>query len=638
MRSVPPKHNDFLEKLSDFELDWSIFKIVLISVVVGAISSVVALALLDLIGLVTNISYFGTTSITLVPPSLKHDGLLSILVPAIGGLVVGVMARYGSERIRGHGIPEAMETILVNQSNVEPKLAILKPLSSAISIGTGGPFGAEGPIIMTGGAFGSLIAQLFKLSAIERRALMVAGASAGMAAVFGTPVAATLLGVELLVLELRPRTMVPIALASATAGAFRNFFASQHLIKPSPLFPVPFHQLFSGLVDSQAVIVGVVCGLVAWALTHTVFGAEDLFKRLPIHWMWWPAIGGLLIGVGGQIDPRALGVGYNSIGASLAGHLALDTLVVLFVVKLAIFAVGLGSGTSAGVLAPTLLIGATFGGVLGSVLVGGTSSTWAILGMGAVMAGSMRIPFTAIVFCFELTHNINIMLPLLISCTVSHLISVLILKRSILTEKIARRSIHTVSEYGVDPLEALLAENVMDAHPVVFRSSMTLFELVTIANVDQKARVQRLFPVLDNDDSFVGTITRRTLENLTRHEIKGHEQGDIDGVRSTPLVELPSGDPTSILARDIMTTEVVTVEPHDTLNSVAELMAVEQVGVVPVVEPKDGSRLLGLKLLGLLNVYDLLTKTQSRKIKEERYKERVLNLLILPTQQDSAGK
>jgi H+/Cl- antiporter ClcA len=307
---------------------------------------------------------------------------------------------------------------------------VLKPVSSAISIGSGGPFGAEGPIILTGGAVGSVLAQFFHLAALERRVLLVAGACGGMAAVFGTPVAAALFGIELLVFEWKPRSMVPIAVSVTVAEVIRNTFSHHGWIQAAPLFPVPPHGAFSGVGVSEAAAVGVAAGALAWLLTTAVYGAEDAFKRLPIHWLWWPAIGGLVVGVGGLIDPRALGVGYALVGAELAGGIAIGGLATLLLVKLVIWSVALGSGTSGGILAPLLIMGAALGGIMGHGF-GGSSTTWALMGMAGTLAGVTRSPFTAVVFAFELTHDMSSLLPLLVACALAHLVSVLVLRRSI---------------------------------------------------------------------------------------------------------------------------------------------------------------------------------------------------------------
>jgi chloride channel protein, CIC family len=335
------------QELGDFTTDWRVIPISLLAIAIALIGTVVAWALLRLIGLFTNLFYYHRWNTALVSPAGNTLGVWAILAPVGGALIIGLMARYGSERIRGHGIPEALESILIHGSRVAPRLAILKPISSAVSIGSGGPFGAEGPIIMTGGAFGSMIAQFFRLTSVERKTLLVAGAAAGMSATFASPIAAVLLAVELMLFEWKPRSLVPVALASATAGAARRY-----ILGVGPLFPVPSHPVFIG---PWGLLGCVICGLLAGALstllTGAVYAAEDAFLKLPIHWMWWPAIGGVVVGVGGLIFPQALGVGYDTIGALLKGDVARNVILGVLLVKSIIWAVSLGSGTSGGVLA-----------------------------------------------------------------------------------------------------------------------------------------------------------------------------------------------------------------------------------------------------------------------------------------------
>ncbi|HZU79079.1 MAG TPA: chloride channel protein [Acidimicrobiales bacterium] len=512
--------------LGDFTLDRQVLRLVPLALVVGALSAVVALGLLDLIGLFTHLAYYGNAGDSLVAPSLHRLGAYSVAVPVIGGLIVGLMARFGSERIRGHGIPEAMETILVGGSKVEPRLAVLKPISSAVSIGSGGPFGAEGPIILTGGAVGSVLAQFFRLSALERRALLVAGACGGMAAVFGTPVAAALFGIELLVFEWKPRTMVPIALSVVVADTLRNVFAAHHLVRAAPLFPVPPHGAFSPLGVAEATAVGIAAGALAWVLTTAVYGTEDLFARLPLHWSWWPAIGGLVVGIGGLIDPRALGVGYASISDELAGRIALGGLVVLLVVKLVVWSVALGSGTSGGILAPLLIMGAALGGVMGHGLSGGGSpATWALMGMAGTLAGVTRSPFTSVVFAFELTHDTGSLLPLLVVCTVAHGVSALVLRRSILTEKVARRGFHVVREYAVDPLDAMFVREVMVPIEDELVSHAPELAVRPEATLRQAADVMAehdigLVGVVDEDGEFVGMVSSLELLAARRRQLE----------------------------------------------------------------------------------------------------------------------
>jgi chloride channel protein, CIC family len=598
-------------ELGDFTIGRDVWPVLGLSVVAGVVSAGVALGLLDLIGLITHLLYYGNAGIGLVQPTLHHLGAASVAVPVGGGLVIGAMAYWGSERIRGHGIPEAMETILVGGSKVEPRLAILKPISSAVSIGSGGPFGAEGPIILTGGAFGSVIAQFFHLSASQRRTLLVAGACAGMAAVFGTPVAATLFGIELLVFEWKPRSMVPIAIAVGAASVVRSILAAHHLIAAAPLFPVPPHGAFSGVAIGAAAAVGVASGLLAWVLTGAVYGAEDLFKKLPLHWAWWPAIGGLVIGVGGLIQPRALGVGYASIHDELAGRIAFGGLVALLLVKLVIWSIGLGSGTSGGILAPLLIMGAALGGIMAPVLPGGTSATWALLGMAGALAGVTRSPFTGMVFAFELTHDTGSLLPLLVTCAIAHLISSLVLKRSILTEKIARRGFHVVREYQVDPLEALFVREAMQTGVITVTPAQPVSRLTSLLEADPVNRRQRIYPVLGGDGVVAGVVAPSDLPRLRPPVRAGQAAGEPG----------PDGQdahrPAIIRAADIARSDVVVAHPDETLRSAAERMAEHWLGALPVVTRDDG------RLVGILTDFDLL-KARQRQLEEERLRERVL--------------
>src|SRR6185437_14692506 len=423
------------EELGDFTTTLRVVPISCLAMLIGVLCAFVALVLLRLIGLFTNLFYFGRWSSVMVSPAGNHLGLYGVLVPIGGALIIGVMARYGSERIRGHGIPEAIEAILINGSRVEPKVAFLKPISAAISIGSGGPFGAEGPIIMTGGAFGSMIAQLFHLTSAERKTLLVAGAAAGMSATFAAPVASVILGVELLLFEWKPRSLIPVALASVTADALRR-----HLLGLGPVFPVPPHTMAIGVPALAAcLLVGLLGGVASALLTQAVYASEDAFAHLPIHWMWWPAIGGLVIGVGGYIFPQALGVGYDVIAGLLQGNTPVRVLLGVVLVKSIIWSVSLGSGTSGGVLAPLLMVGGALGGLEAYALPFEGAGFWPLISMGAVLGGTMRAPLTAVIFSLELTHDINVLLPLLLAVTMSYGFTVLLLKRSILTEKISRR-------------------------------------------------------------------------------------------------------------------------------------------------------------------------------------------------------
>jgi chloride channel protein, CIC family len=580
-------------ELGDFTLTVESLRLVPLAVLVGALSAVVALGLLDLIGLVTHLAYEGRVATGLVSPSLHRLGAWSILVPVAGGLVVGAMARFGSERIRGHGIPEAMETILVNGSKVEPRLTVLKPISSAVSIGTGGPFGAEGPIILTGGALGSVFAQFFHLAAIERRALLVAGACGGMAAVFGTPLAAVLFGVELLVFEWKPRSMVPVGVAVVVADTIRNVLAGHGLLRAAPLFPLHVSFGSTPLHVSEAALLGLVAAALAWLLTTAVYGAEDAFKRLPLHWSWWPALGGLVVGLGGLADARALGVGYDTIDAELAGKLAIGALLLLLVVKLVIWSVALGSGTSGGILAPLLMMGAAVGGVVGHGF-GGAPGAWALVGLAGTLAGVTRSPFTSVVFALELTHAVDLLLPLLVACTLAHLCSVLVLKRSILTEKVARRGFHVMREYTVDPLEALYVREAMLEDVVVVSPATPTEELAQLVTRDARVRHQRVLPVVDEDGSLIGVLE---WSDVVRAEADG-----------------------AACALEVLRPRPVVAFADEVLRAVATRMAAHELGALPVVDRAEPDR-----LVGVVTEFELL-RGRRRQLEEERLRERTLRL------------
>jgi len=445
------------DRLGDFTADRRVLTLTGMAAMIGVISAFVALALLQLIGFFTHLFYYHALDSRLVSPADNRLGVWALLVPIVGGLIVGLMARYGSERIRGHGIPEALEAILIGQSRMSARVAVLKPLSSAIAIGTGGPFGAEGPIIMTGGALGSLFGQAFHLSPAERKTLLVAGAAGGMAAVFGTPLAATLLAVELLLFEWKPRSFIPVACAAAVAGALRV-----PLLGAGPLFPVPPHAALTadGLVIALAL--GIAAGFGSGLLTWLVYACEDLFRKVPVHWMWWPLLGGAVIGLGGLLYPRALGVGYDTIHDLLTGQLVGVALLGLVVTKAVIWAVALGSGTSGGVLAPLLIMGGALGALEAHWIPSGDPGLWAALSMGAMMGGTMRSPFTAVAFIVELTHDVNVLPGLLVACVAADAVTVLLMKRSILTEKVARRGYHVTREYIANPLHLLRVQDVME--------------------------------------------------------------------------------------------------------------------------------------------------------------------------------
>ena len=444
--------------LGDFTNTTRMLRIAAMAAFVGAMGAVVAWVLVKLIQTITALAYFHTLSAVGLPPSANKLGLWAILVPIVGGLIGGLVARVGSVKIRGHGIPEAMEAILIGRSRLSAKVAVLKPTASAIAIGTGGPFGAEGPIIMTGAAFGSVFAQAFHLSDTERKTLLVAGAAAGMAAIFSAPVAAVLLSVELLLFEWKPSSLIPVAVAATIGGALRV-----PLLGGGAVFPVTPHPSLSMGGLAAGLAVGVIAGLASTVITKLCYACEDGFAKLPIHWMWWPAIGGVVVGIGGLFAPRALGVGYDVIGDLFTGNLIAGAAVGLLFAKAIMWAVALGSGTSGGVLAPLLIMGGAIGAIESSVIPGHDPGLWAMISMAAMMGGTMRAPLTSVVFLLELTHDINLLPALLIACVAAHTVTVLLLKRDILSEKVARRGHHVNREYVVNPLAQFRVGQVM--HP-----------------------------------------------------------------------------------------------------------------------------------------------------------------------------
>lgn len=569
----------------------------LIALVIGIVSTFIALLLLKLIGLCTNLFFYLRLDTALVSPAQSPLGIFIVLVPVVGGLIIGFMARFGSPKIRGHGIPEALEAILMHGSKIEARVALLKPISAAISIGSGGPFGAEGPIIMTGGAVGSLIAQFFHFSSSERKTLLVAGAAAGMSATFATPVAALLLAVELLLFEWKPRSLVPVALASAAAGIGRYY-----ILGAGPIFPVPAHVAFIGPVGFLGcLLVGILAGLVSALMTFLVYRFEDTFSLLPIHWMWWPAIGGLGIGIGGLIYPRALGVGYDVIEQLLRGDVSLQLILGVLLVKLLIWSFSLGSGTSGGVLAPLLMMGCALGAAVSLFLPNEGPGFWALIGMAAMLAGTMRVPFTSLVFALELTHDFNALVPLLLATLVAYAFSVLVLKRSILTEKVSRRGYHLSREYATDPLEILFVREVMRTSVVAIPASITRDELSHLLTEGQSQQrgIQHLYPVVDGQAQIEGVATRHDLMNLVHNE-PGKRQ----------------------LADCIQASPVVAYEDEN-LRSVVYRMAETGYTRFPVVEREHPEQ-----LVGMVSLQDLL-KARSRNLTEERERERLLHLRLL---------
>src|SRR5580765_587921 len=591
-----------MHELGDFTTGRRVLVITAIAVAIGVVAAYVAKALLALIALFTNIFFYGRLTTAAASPVGHHLGLFVIVIPVIGALIIGLMARYGSDRIRGHGIPEAIEAILINGSRIDARVAVLKPISAAISIGSGGPFGAEGPIIMTGGACGSLIAQFFHLTSAERKTLLVAGAAAGMSATFAAPFASIMLAIELLLFEWKPRSYIPVALASITAAAARV-----HLLGAGPIFPVPTHDVvWAPAILFGCLLAGLLSGCLSALLTQMVYAFEDAFFHLKrIHWMWWPAIGGLGIGIGGFFYPRALGVGYDVIQQVLQGNATIKLILGVLIVKCLIWSFSLGSGTSGGVLAPLLMMGGALGAVDALFLPHQGPGFWPLISMGAMLAGTMRSPLTGVIFAFELTGDYHSILPLLIACVTAHSFTVLTMARSILTEKISRRGHHLSREYVVDPLEALAVEDVMRTNVTAFPAETTLGEMESVLAHNDNPRGQRVYPVID--------ATQHVLGVLTRHDI----QKTVDKLRD--------GKAGNVRLSDMLAKPAVVAYPDEPLRMVVNRMAATGLTRFPVVRQNGGQ-----ELMGLIGLQDLL-KARELSVAEEHHRERVLRLRVPPS-------
>ncbi len=483
-----------------------------LSIAIAVAAGFIAQILTRLIGLITNLAFFGRLSTSFTSPAGNHLGAAVIVVPAIGGVIVGLMARYGSKAIRGHGIPEAMEQVLMNQSRIPPRITFLKPLSAAIAIGTGGPFGAEGPIIATGGALGSLVGQILRTTAAERKTLLAAGAAAGMAATFGSPVSAVLLAIELLLFELRARSLIPVALAAAAATAVRIA-----LVGTAPAFEAGAFTPANAASLACYAGIGALVGVSSVGVTKLVYAIEDGFEKLPLHWMWWPALGGLAVGVVGLISPHTLGVGYDNIDHILSGRLTISAVGVLCAWKFVSWSISLGSGTSGGTLAPLFTIGGGVGAALGAAVValapgiGLDVRVAALVGMASMFAGASRAVLASIVFAFETTRQPIALLPLLAGGVTAHFLSSLLMRNSIMTEKIARRGVRVSSEYAADLLDQLWVKDSATPNPVTLPAEMTVQAARDWLGSGAGGSDHQGYPVVERDGRLLGLLTRRDL-------------------------------------------------------------------------------------------------------------------------------
>ena len=552
------------------------FRMVLVSFLaagVGLLAGLVAFALYKLIGLFTNLFFYHRWSADFTSVRFHTLGLWVILVPVIGGLVVGVMAKYGSSKIKGHGIPEAMEAVLFNRSRIQPRVAILKPISAAIAIGTGGPFGAEGPIIQTGGALGSLVGQLFHTTGSERKVLLACGAAAGMSATFNTPIAGVILAIELLLFEFKSRSFIPLVIASTLATAVH-----MQLLGAGPMFTVK--EMAFGIPGALPfyVVLGLLCGLAAVGFSRLLYWTEDQFEKLPVDELWWPAIGALGLGIIGYFVPRVLGVGYDTIGDILNGSLVLKVLLVVMIAKAAALVISLGSGTSGGLLAPMFMSSAAMGGAFAMGIdwifpaANLSPGAFALVAMGAVFGAASRATFAFIIFAFEITRDYNSVLPLMLVSVIATGVAVLLQpKASIMTEKLRRRGLRIHHEYETDILQQVFVAETMDKDVPVIAASMSVSELADrIARNEPAVSRHQGMVVLDEEGRLAGVITR----------------GDV--LRA--LADDPAGSLTVLEAGN---RKVVVTYPDEVLHEASAKMLRHNVGRLPVVERTDNRRVVG---------------------------------------------
>jgi chloride channel protein, CIC family len=552
------------------------FRMLLISFLaagIGLVAGCIAFLLYNLIGLFTNIFFFHRFATNFTSTRLNHLGLWVIVTPVIGGIIVGFMAKYGSPKIKGHGIPEAMEAVLANRSRIEPRVAILKPISAAIAIGTGGPFGAEGPIIQTGGAIGSLVGQVLHTTASERKVLLACGAAAGMSATFNTPIAGVILAIELLLFEFKSRSFIPLVVASTLATAVHV-----RLLGGGPMFSVAPVDFGIPRALPFYLLLGVICGLAAVGFSKALYWVEDQFDKLRIDELWWPAIGALGLGIIGYFVPRVLGVGYDTISDILNANLALKLLLVVMVAKAVALVVSLGSGTSGGLLAPMFMSSAAMGGayamVINRVYPGAqlAAGAFALVAMGAVFGAASRATFTFIIFAFEITRDYNSVLPLMLVSVIADGIAMMLMpKSSIMTEKLARRGMRIHTDYETDVLQQVSVGEMMDRELPTISSDMSVGELAErIARRDPLVSKHEGLLILDANGNLEGVITRSDILRAFEKDSEGKM---------------------SVL--DAGTRKAVVTYPDELLHDAAAKMLRQNIGRLPVVERSEPTRVLG---------------------------------------------
>lgn len=543
----------------------------LLALGVGCVVAFAGTGLLGLIAWITNVTFHGKFSTHEALPDFSTWGMVAVLVPAGGGLVIGLIARFGSPDVRGHGIPETMQGVMTNQSRIPLRVAVLKPLASAVSIGTGGPFGAEGPIIATGGAIGSLFGQWIPSSTVERKILLAAGAAAGMTVAFGTPFAGLLLAIELLLFEFRSRSFIPVSVAAAAAMAVRSGFG-----EPFPMLPLADSETSGPVLALGSIVIGIAAGGVAVLTTHALHAIEHLFEKLPVHWMWWPSLGGLAVGIIGWIDPRTLGPGYDNLRSMLDGRLAFASLLTLGVFKFFSWTLCLGSGTSGGTVAPIMTLGGVVGGLVAIGLhwlpgFGALPLGIAVLvGMAAAFAGVSRAFLTSVAFGLEASHASSAVGPLLLGCAFAVLVSRFCMRESMMTEKLSRKGVRVPTDYEPDILCGLMVSTAMLSRPKTVPPDMTVSALEErLVGSDPIWNAARLFPITGKDEVLLGVVSRADV-----------------------LAAAGTAPEATVL--DAGTSHPITIHADDTLAEAADRMILHSIGRLPVVDRSVPPRLCGM--------------------------------------------
>lgn len=525
-------------------LDPNVLKTSAFAVVVGFIGGLVAQALLELIYLFTNIFFYGHWSFAISYPVHHHLGAWVILIPPIGGLLVGIMVHFWEPTLKGHGIPESMEAVLIGKSMVRMRVAILKPLATAFAIGTGGPFGAEGPIIQTGSALGSIFAQVTNLTPYQRRVLLAAGAAAGMAATFVAPLAGILVAIELLLFEFRARSFIPVAISSSVATAVAVHFRGW-----APLFPTPAYSLTSMQELWLFALMGIIMGIIAIAMIRVLFFLEDLFDRLPLRpvAIWAPVFGAVLLGLIGYFYPQVFGTGYDTIRDMLNDRLATQKLLGVSAAKFAALVLSLGSGTTGGVFAPSLIVGGGVGAAYAQAWrhffphFVSDPALYSLVAMAAVFGGIARAPFTSIIFLLELSRNPNALLPLVVCCVVSDGFVRLFSAESIMTGKLIKRGLIVRQDYTVPVLMPGRVEQLMRKKFKIVKAEDPIESLLHDVSPEQTG----IIPVVEQDGRLAGILEPPDLFKNT------------DGHRKV---------------REIMRQDFVTAYPGDSMEDVAQQM------------------------------------------------------------------